>query len=52
MKEFVCPYCGSSENPSKDHIFSDFFGVRQTIEACRDCNGRSGYNYAQKNVNL
>jgi hypothetical protein len=51
MTAFECPYCGGTENPSKDHIFSDFFGGRQTIDACRECNSRFGHEFEGRFIN-
>ena len=39
----VCPYCGLLiDEPTRDHIFSQFLGGRRTIPACARCNNGFG----------
>ena len=42
----VCPYCARTiEDPTQDHIFSEFLGGRRTIPACRKCNSLFGQSF-------
>lgn len=40
----ICPFCLENECNTRDHIFPDFLGGHQKVDAC-GCNNRFGYQF-------
>ncbi|MFX0197631.1 MAG: hypothetical protein ACFFCW_16035 [Candidatus Hodarchaeota archaeon] len=40
----ICPFCLENECNTRDHIFPDFLGGHQKVDAC-ECNSKFGYQF-------
>lgn len=40
-----CPYCGTRDPESRDHVFPEFLGGTATIGACAVCNNSFGHSF-------
>lgn len=46
-----CPYCYELQEMTEDHVFSQFFGGRSWIPACKECNDSFGHEFEGRYVN-